>query len=95
MPTHIKQIRDDDRGTTILRVEGDMFRRDALLIETLSAEIREESGDRVTLDLADLDVLDSEAASILRRLTSLDWFEIEGTEIFLQSVVDNIERRGP
>ncbi len=95
MPTQIKQIRDDDRGTTILRVEGEILRRDAILIETLVTQIREVIGDRVTLDLADLDALDSEAASILRRLTSFDWFEIGGIEIFLQSVVDNTERRGP
>ena len=92
MPTQITQIRDDDRDVTILRVDGEMFSDDAVLLQKIAIEIRGETGDNIILDLADLDFLDSEAASVLRRLVSLDGFSIEGMEIFLQTVVNNAER---
>ena len=92
MPTNINQIRDDTSGITILRIDGEMFRDDAILIERIASDIRAETGDPVTLDLADLDFLDSEAAPILRGLARRDGFGIEGMEIFLQSVVNNAER---
>lgn len=91
MPTQINQIRDDDRGVTTLRVDGDMLRDDAILIERIVAGIRVESGDAVVLDLVDLDLIDSEAGSILRRMAELDGFSIEGMEIFLQTVVNQVE----
>ncbi|MEO6049826.1 MAG: STAS domain-containing protein [Pyrinomonadaceae bacterium] len=92
MPTQITQIRDDDRDVTILRVDGEMFSDDAVLLQKIAIEMRGETGDNIILDLADLDFLDSEAASVLRRLASLDGFSIEGMEIFLQTVVNNVER---
>lgn len=91
MPTQINQTRDSGRGVTMLRVDGDMLRDDAILIERIAADIRNETGDEVILDLADLDLIDSEAAPILRRMAELDGFSIEGMEIFLQSVVNNVE----
>ncbi len=94
MPTQIKQIDHADVRTTILRVEGDMFQDDAALVERLAIEIRGESGNKVIIDLADLDFLDSDAAPILRRLSELDGFAIEGIEVFLQSAVDSAERQG-
>lgn len=92
MPTQITQIGDERRGVTILRVEGEMFSDDAVLLEKIAIEMRSATGDNIILDLADLDFLDSEAAPILRRLASLDGFSIEGIEIFLQTVVNNAER---
>lgn len=92
MPTQITQIRDDDRDVTILRVDGEMFSDDAVLLQKIAIEMQGETGDNIILDLADLDFLDSEAAAVLRRLASLDAFSIEGMEIFLQTVVNNAER---
>jgi anti-anti-sigma regulatory factor len=94
MATNIKQVRDDKQGVTTLSVAGEMFFDDAVLIEKIAACARDESGDRIVIDLADLDLLDSEAASILRRIAARDGFEIDGTEIFLQSLVDDAERYG-
>ncbi|CAN5424265.1 hypothetical protein BH10ACI2_BH10ACI2_14630 [soil metagenome] len=91
MPTQINQIFDTDRGITILRVDGDMLRDDAILIERLVSNLLDESGDDVILDLADLDLIDSEAAPILRRMSDVKGFSIEGMEIFLQSVVNSVE----
>ncbi len=75
----------------MLRVDGDMLLDDAILIERIASGIRDESGDEVVLDLADLDLIDSDAAPILRRMAEVDGFSIEGMEIFLQSVVNSVE----
>lgn len=68
-----------------------MFREDAELIEKIS-ECIVPDGTTIVIDLADLDFLDSEAASVLKRLEDVHGYEIEGVEIFLQSAVDMAER---
>lgn len=65
---------------------------DAVLLERIAAEIQEDSGAPVTIDLADLDFLDSESGSILKRLDNKEGISIEGLEIFLQSAIDAAER---
>ena len=90
MPTQITQR--ESNGRTYLRVEGDMLIDDAILLERIAAEIQEDSGAPVTVDLADLDFLDSESAPVLKRLESKPGISIEGLEIFLQSAIDAAER---
>ena len=90
MPTQITQR--ESNGRTYLQVEGDMLLDDALLLERIADDIREDSGGHVTVDLADLDFLDSDSASILRRLDSKNGISIEGLEIFLQSAINSAER---
>jgi anti-anti-sigma factor len=92
MPTQINQIDLYDRRRTILRVDGEMLREDAELIERLVGCITEDLGHTIVIDLADLDFIDSEAASVLRKLEEGGLAEIEGVEIFLQSAVDMAER---
>ena len=92
MPTQIKQIWDDARASIILRVAGEMFLEDAELLGKIATSARTETGDVVILDLADLNFLDSEAAHVLRHLSDRDGFEIEGMEIFLQTMVNEAER---
>jgi anti-anti-sigma factor len=92
MATQITQVDLADRHLTILRVEGEMLLDDAVLIEKIANSIVAENGNKIVIDLADLDFLDSEAASILKRLEDVEGFEIEGVEIFLQSAVDMAER---
>ncbi len=93
MPTKITEIEDTERGKNILRVEGSMTLEDAVLLEKIALDMREKSGRNLTLDLADLNFLDSESAPILKRMEREHGFEIEGIEFFLQTVVDEIERR--
>ena len=69
-----------------------MFLDDAELLGKIAKEARDETGDDIILDLADLDFLDSEAAHVLRELDNLEGFNIEGLEIFLQNVVNEVER---
>jgi anti-anti-sigma regulatory factor len=47
----------------------------------------------VIIDLAELDFMDSEAASVLKAMKSRG-FVLEGIEIFLQTVVNESERKG-
>ena len=93
MPTTLTQIEDVERGKTVLRVEGEMMEQDALLLEKIALDLREQSGNNLTLDLADLDFLDSESAPILKRMQREHGFEIEGVEFFLQSVINETENR--
>jgi anti-anti-sigma regulatory factor len=92
MPTQITQVEDTDRNKMILRVEGEMLLDDALLLEKIALQMRDEIGRNITLDLADLDLLDSESAPILKRMERQHKFEIEGVEFFLQKVVDDTEK---
>ena len=92
MATQITQIDLPDQHRTILRVEGDLLFDDAILIQKIATGINKESGTTISIDLADVDFLDSDAAAVLKRLDDLESFEIEGTEIFLQSAVDQAER---
>jgi hypothetical protein len=93
MPTQITQIDDESRGITIFRVDGDMLREDAELLCRIARDVQSFSGNAITIDLADLDFLDSESAPILMRLEREEGFDIIGTEIFLQTVVNEAERR--
>jgi anti-anti-sigma regulatory factor len=93
MPTSITQIEDTERGKMMLRVSGEMFKQDAILLEKIALEMRAELGKNLTLDLADLDLIDSESAPILLRLEKEHGFELEGMQIFLQKVVNLTEHR--
>ncbi|MBK8464386.1 MAG: anti-sigma factor antagonist [Chloracidobacterium sp.] len=92
MATQITQIDLPDRHRTILRVEGDMLFDDAILLEKVAKCLHNENENKIVIDLADLDFLDSDAASVLKRLEDDDGCEIEGVEIFLQSAIDMAER---
>lgn len=92
MPTQITELEDKERGKTVLRIEGTLMREDAILLEKIALDLREQRGGTVALDLADLDFLDSESAPILKRLERDHGFEIEGIEFFLQTIVNEVEK---
>lgn len=93
MPTTITEIEDTERNKRILRVEGSMTRDDAVLLEKIALDMRGENGRNLTLDLADLDFLDSESAPIIKRMEGEHGFEIEGIEFFLQNIINQVENR--
>lgn len=93
MPTEITQYRDERLNSTRLQVRGEMMRDDAELIRSLVVEILESPDESVVVDMADLDFLDSESAHILNNLASLNRVRLEGIEIFLQTAVNDVERR--
>lgn len=88
----MKQVEDYERGKTLLRIEGTMMRDDAVLLEKIALDMREMLGKNITLDLADLDFLDSDSAPIIKRLEREHGFELEGLEIFLQKAVAENEK---
>lgn len=92
MATNIIQTVSENDGSILLRIEGDMMLDDALLLEKIAIEMRTDYGRDLTIDIADLDFLDSDSAPVLKRLQSEYGFAIEGMEIFLQSAVDSAER---
>lgn len=92
MPTHITQVEDHDRGKTILRVDGELLLDDALLVERLVQGLLSKGGG-VTIDLADLDLIDSDAAPVMKRVQETAGVEISGIEIFLQNMVNDTERQ--
>ncbi|MDQ3180405.1 MAG: hypothetical protein M3Q33_07790 [Acidobacteriota bacterium] len=93
MPTNLTQVEDVERDKTILRVEGSLTFEDAVLLEKIAFEMRSKIGKNLTLDLANVYFLDSESAPILMRLKREHGFEIEGVEIFLQTIVNETERK--
>jgi anti-anti-sigma regulatory factor len=93
MATVIKQVRDEARQLTTLQVGGEMFRDDAVLLVRIASDVRRETADKLILDLADLDLLDSEAAHVLQQAAEREEFIVEGIEIFLQGVIDDAEGR--
>ncbi|RMG01600.1 MAG: STAS domain-containing protein [Acidobacteria bacterium] len=93
MPTKITQVEDLERGKMILRVEGSLTLDDAVLLEKIAMEMREGLQRNITLDLADIDFLDSESATVLKRLSQELGFELEGLEFFLQNAISQVEKR--
>ncbi|NNE99799.1 MAG: hypothetical protein HKN25_12330 [Pyrinomonadaceae bacterium] len=93
MPTNITQIEDSERGKTVLRVAGELMIEDAVLLEKIALDLRNNNGASLAIDLADLNFMDSESAPIVKRLRDKHGFEIEGLEFFLQKVVDRSESR--
>ena len=70
-----------------------MLKADAELLRRIANDTRALTGNSITIDLADLDFLDSESAPILKRIEDTIGFEIVGTEIFLQTLVNAAEKR--
>lgn len=90
MPTQITQT---EYGTeTRLKIEGELLYDDAVVIERVANQILDDAGGTVRIDLADIDFLDSEAASILARMQDGDTLIIDGMEIFLQTAINAAER---
>ncbi len=92
MPTTITEFDDEQRGKTVLRVEGSMTGEDAELLGRIGRDLREARGRNITFDLSDLDFLDSESAPVLISLVRDQGFEIEGIEYFLQTIVNDAEK---
>jgi anti-anti-sigma regulatory factor len=92
MPTHITQLEDNENDRTVLRVEGQMLHDDAILLSRIARDVADDMGRDVTIDLADLDFIDSEAATVLKALQLSRGFELTGLEILLQNAINEAER---
>ena len=88
MPTRITQFDAPEQGSTVLRVEGSLHLADARVLERLCHDIVQDSGHVITLDLADLDFIDSESAGVLSRLRRERGVRLEGLHLFVQRVIE-------
>ena len=94
MATSITQLDDKERELTVLRVEGEVTVEDAKLLERICNDLRETEPEKnIVIDLADIDFLDSESASILREINK-HGVGIEGVHFFVQSVIEQVEKAG-
>ncbi len=92
MPTQITQIEDPARNRTILRVSGSLTQLDAELLERLCADLTEISENRIVIDLAEIDFMDSDSASVLSRVKDKYPVELEGVHLLVQNAIDLAER---
>ena len=95
MPTQITQIEDFARNRTILRVSGSLTQIDAELIERLCTDLFEATGNRIVIDLAEIDIMDSDSASVLSRIKEKLPVEVEGVHLLVQNAIDIAERSAP
>lgn len=93
MPTQITQFDDADRGRTVLRVGGQMLREDADVLCRIAHDLAGDTGRGITIDVADLDFIDSEAATLLKGLQNSAQVELTGFEILLQNAINEAERQ--
>lgn len=80
-----------DAKETVLKVEGCLYLQDAELLEKICRDLRNETGHRLKLDLADLSFLDSESASVLCRLKREQDVSLEGLHLFIAKVIELTE----
>lgn len=92
MPTQITQIEDPETNRTILRVSGSLTEADAELIERICADLNQQTDRSITIDVAELDFLDSDSASVLLRMKQRYQVELEGVHLLVQSAIDEAER---
>ena len=96
MPTRITQIEGREEQAVVLRVEGELFRRDAEIVERACTDLRERlPASEITLDLADLTFFDSESASVLCRVRSVLQVKLDGLQLSVQRAVALTGKVGP
>jgi anti-anti-sigma factor len=92
MPTQITQIDEAGGARTTLRVAGSLTLADAELLARICTCLHEERGVEITLDLSELDFLDSESAAVLARLHQQHGVTLDGVHLFVQQVIDQTEQ---
>ena len=90
MTTRITRIGNQGSQKTTLRVEGSLRLEDAEVLESTYANLPAEELEHVAIDLSGLSFLDSESASVLRRLRDLG-VELVGLHFFTQRLIEMAE----
>jgi anti-anti-sigma factor len=83
-------VNTDDQAT-VLKVEGTLYLRDAELLERICRDVALQTCRPVTLDLASIDFIDSESASVLCRLKHDQGVRLAGLHLFIRKVVELAE----
>lgn len=92
MPTQLTQLDNADGTHTTLRIAGSLTLADAELIARICAGLQAQRNVLVTLDLGELDFLDSDAAAVLARLKEQQGVTLDGVHLFIQQVIDQTEQ---
>jgi len=90
MTTRISKIKQQGNKRTTLRVEGTLRVEDAEVLETAYAKLQEQEPQQVAIDLSGLSFLDSDSASVLRRLRD-SGVELVGLHFFTQRLIEMAE----
>ncbi len=93
MPTQITQLDEAGGAHTTLRIAGSLTRADAELIARICADLQAQRARQITLDLGELDFLDSESAAVLARLKDQHGIILDGVHLFVQQIIDQTEQR--
>ncbi|MBV9927321.1 MAG: STAS domain-containing protein [Acidobacteria bacterium] len=79
-------------GKALLRVEGTLGLADAELLEQVCADLKEQTGASVSLDLTDISFIDQAGAEVLARLRREREVSLEGLHLFVRQVIEIAER---
>src|SRR6266850_3393069 len=82
---------DTESETTLLKVEGTLYLRDAELLEKICRDVTGQTGGPITLDLASISFIDSDSASVLCRMKREQGVTLEGLHLFIRNVVELAE----
>jgi anti-anti-sigma factor len=93
MPTQITQLDAADGTHTTLRVAGSLTLADAELLASICTCLHEQRAVGITIDLSDLNFLDSDSAAVLARLKQQFDVTLEGVHLLVQQVIDQAEQQ--
>ena len=77
-----------DSPTTVLKVEGTLYLKDTELLEKICRGLAKQTQQPITLDLADINFLDSDGAAVLCRMKREQGVRLEGLHLFIAKVVE-------
>jgi anti-anti-sigma regulatory factor len=75
----------------VLKLEGTITVADAKLVEEICADLQEELGYGITIDLAGVDFLGHQSAVILCRLKNTPELMLQGMPLFVQQIIESAE----
>ena len=74
--------------STVFKVEGTLYLRDAELLEKICRDVVEQTNRPVTLELDGLSYLDSDSAAVLCRMKREQKVNLVGLHLFIEKVVE-------
>ncbi len=92
MTLRISQLKDQETGIPVLKIEGALTVSQIELLEQAYREIRTEKPEKLILDVSGLTFVDFESADVIRRIKKEAEIVLRGCGLFTSEV---IERPGP
>ena len=79
---------------TIMKVEGALHLQDAELLERISHEVSEQTGQTVVIELSNICFIDSASAAVLCRMKSEQGVTFQGLNLFIKKVLELADGSG-